>query len=93
MARPNKKHFDMYDAAKIPGIPVDITEETLGKKKGKAGVHSTLQLVQHSTASMGRFDEMRSGEPGRKIKGRKQTYKDNMGIVGEKVLWKPQITC
>jgi regulator of ribosome biosynthesis len=43
-----KKNFD---PAMLPGIPVDMTE---GKKKGKAGVRNTLQLVQHSTASMGR---------------------------------------
>ena len=84
-ARPNKKHYDMYDAAKQPGIPVDITEESTGRMKGKAGVHSTLQLVQQSTASMGRFDEMRKGEPGRKIKGRKQAYKDNISIGTDKV--------
>ena len=53
-----KKHFDMYDSAKIPGIPVDISEEGMGQKRGKSGVRSTLQLVGVSTASMGRFDEV-----------------------------------
>lgn len=40
-----------FDAASLPGIPIDIDES---KKKGKVGVRNTLQLVQHSTASMGR---------------------------------------
>lgn len=39
-----------FDPSKMPGIPVDLSN----KKKGKAGVRNTLQLVQHSTASMGR---------------------------------------
>lgn len=39
-----------FDAGSVPGIPVDLTN----KKKGKVGVRNTLQLVQHSTASMGR---------------------------------------
>ena len=37
--------------------------EYQGKKRGKEGVRSALQLAQQSTASMGRFDEMRDGEP------------------------------
>ena len=42
------------DPSEIPGIPLDIVNGT-GAKKGKEGVRKTLQLVQHSTASMGRF--------------------------------------
>lgn len=40
------------DPANTPGIPLDIKEKTA--KRGKEGVRRALQLVQHSTASMGR---------------------------------------
>lgn len=71
------------DTARVPGIPIEYQ----GKKRGKEGVRNALQLVQHSTASMGRFDEMRDGEPVRKIKGKKQSYRDNFrdGNAAEKV--------
>jgi hypothetical protein len=40
------------DPAKIPGIPVELSAKD--SKRGKDGVRRALQLVQHSTASMGR---------------------------------------
>ena len=42
------------DPEKIPGIPLDIGKD--GKaKRGRGGLKTALQLVQHSTASMGRY--------------------------------------
>jgi regulator of ribosome biosynthesis len=41
-----------FDPAKIPGIPVELSKKE--GKRGKDGVRRALQLVQHSTASMGR---------------------------------------
>ena len=84
-----KKGYDMYDAGKVPGIPAEM----VGKKRGKEGVRSALQLVQHSTASLGRFDEMRTGEPMRKIKGKKNTFKDNIGAGTDKVISQNTTAC
>lgn len=82
-----KKAYDMYDAVTVPGIPADLA----GKRRGKEGVRNTLQLVQHSTASMGRFDEMRDGEPVRKIKGKKNLFKDNIKTGTDKDVMKAQL--
>lgn len=41
-----------FDPAGVPGIPLDIKDKN--KKRGKEGIQRALQLVQHSTASMGR---------------------------------------
>lgn len=65
-----------YNPTAVPGIPLDLSSKV--QKRGKEGVMRALQLVQHSTASMGRFDEMRKGEPIRKIKGKKRSFKDNV---------------
>ena len=47
-------------------------------KRGKEGVRRALQLVQHSTASMGRFDERRKNEPEIKLSGKKRSFRDNI---------------
>lgn len=70
----------------ISGIPIDIEKKV---NKGKDRIRSTLQLVQHSTASLGRFDPKRIGEPERKIKGKKRSFEDNVGndtLSTEKVI-------
>lgn len=41
------------DVSSVPGIPLEIVKEK--SKRGKEGLRKTLQLVQHSTASMGRY--------------------------------------
>jgi regulator of ribosome biosynthesis len=79
-----------YDPESVPGIPVEFSRSN--SKRGKAGVRKALQLVQHSTASMGRFDEMRPGEPVRKISGKKRAYRDNISSLGsEKAVMKSQL--
>lgn len=65
------------DPEKIPGIPTDLG--TAKGKRGRGGLKTALQLVQHSTASMGRYDEMRPGEPLRKLSGKKRSFRDNIG--------------
>lgn len=65
-----------YDPIAVPGIPTELSKKA--PKRGREGVKRALELVQHSTASMGRFDEMRKGEPARKIKGKKRAFKDNI---------------
>ena len=74
-----------FDPSKVPGIPLDLSSSSASSsssskspKRGKEGVRRALQLVQHSTASMGRFDEMRPGEPARKMQGKKRTFRDNI---------------
>ncbi len=72
----------------MPGIPIDMESK---KKRGKEGVRRALQLVQHSTASMGRFDEYREGEPTRKMKGKKRSFKDNVGSGADRDSMKAQL--
>ena len=53
------------------GIPVDlkatkISDKIHSKKRGKESVVAALVASQRSTASLGKFDQMRDGEPERK---------------------------
>ena len=70
------------DPSSVPGIPVNLegpsSDSSATRKRGKQGVRSALQLVQHSTASMGRYDESRFGEPERRIRGKKRSFRDNL---------------
>jgi len=65
-----------------PGIPVGLEGGGAARKRGKEGLGQVLQLAQHSTASMGRFDELRKGEPALKMKGRKRSFQDNLSDLG-----------
>jgi hypothetical protein len=47
--------FCSLDPASVPGIPLDMGKNGKASKRGKNGLKSALQLVQHSTASMGRY--------------------------------------
>lgn len=49
------------------GVPVDLKSDSGDVKlRGKASTSAALQAVQRSTASLGKFDKMREGEPERK---------------------------
>ncbi|GLD98817.1 hypothetical protein PINS_up007535 [Pythium insidiosum] len=64
-------------SAKAPaGIPVELmsTDDVKAKQRGKDGTMKTLQKVQFSTASMGKFDKMREGEMERKQKGKRNKF-------------------
>jgi regulator of ribosome biosynthesis len=64
------------------GVPVDLKGEGSSKSdgpklRGKASTIAALSAVQRSTASLGKFDKMREGEPERKksmIKTKKRKY-------------------
>ncbi|TMW61161.1 hypothetical protein Poli38472_013624 [Pythium oligandrum] len=58
------------------GIPVELmnTDDTKAKQRGKEGTRKTLEKVQFSTASMGKFDKMRDGEMERKQKGKRNKF-------------------
>jgi regulator of ribosome biosynthesis len=72
------------------GVPVDLN----AKKRGKLSTVAALEAVQRSTASIGKFDKMREGEPERrktlaKMKKRKfesSTDKKVVNSEGEKSL-------
>jgi regulator of ribosome biosynthesis len=71
------------------GIPVDLPGSSKPMQKGKDGVRQALSLAQHSTASMGKFDVKRVGEPTmHKQKGtrREKVSNDNTasGLSAEK---------
>jgi hypothetical protein len=115
--------LSVSDPASVPGIPLNIdapssTASDPGPKRGKQGIRNALNLVQHSTASMGRcaiqlllfsahdltllmvfllslvlrcvrYDESRYGEPEKKLKGKKRSFRDNIAsttLTSEKVL-------
>jgi len=46
------------------GVPVDLSGKTL---RGKTSITAALKATQVSTASLGKFDKMREGEPERKM--------------------------
>lgn len=71
-----------YDPSSVPGIPLGLQSGGAPLKRGRDGVKQALQLAQHSTASMGRFDELRKGEPVLKMKGKKRSFKDNFEGLG-----------
>ena len=54
------------------GVPVDMTKKTL---RGKPSLSAALKATQASTASLGRFDKMREGEPERKFPQSKKKRK------------------
>uniref|UniRef100_K3X5D0 Ribosome biogenesis regulatory protein n=1 Tax=Globisporangium ultimum (strain ATCC 200006 / CBS 805.95 / DAOM BR144) TaxID=431595 RepID=K3X5D0_GLOUD len=58
------------------GIPVELmnTDDVKAKQRGKEGVSKTLEKVQFSTASMGKFDKMREGEKERKQTGKRNKF-------------------
>ena len=45
------------------GVPVDMHQ----KQRGKPSITSALRAAQSSTASLGKFDKMREGEPERRL--------------------------
>ena len=56
-------NLDMKNFQSQPaGIPIDMA----GKQRGKELTKAALLATQRSTASMGKFDKMREGEPERK---------------------------
>ncbi|KAG3012730.1 hypothetical protein JG687_00014783 [Phytophthora cactorum] len=63
------------------GIPVELmnTDDTKAKQRGKDGTNKTLEKVQFSTASMGKFDKMREGESERKVKGKRNHFLPTTG--------------
>ncbi|OQR98206.1 ribosome biogenesis regulatory protein [Achlya hypogyna] len=64
-------------APKTPlGIPVEMldTADKKAKQRGKEGTKAALQKVQFSTASMGKFDKMRTGEAERKQTGKRNKF-------------------
>lgn len=46
------------------GVPTDMTKDG---KRGKPSIQLALKATQVSTASLGKFDKMREGEPERKL--------------------------
>lgn len=83
------------DRHSVPvGIPVDIQNTKSGDqnqqpKRGKVSTLAALEATQRSTASLGRFDKVREGEPERKKvheKSKKRKYEsatDRKVIAGE----------
>jgi regulator of ribosome biosynthesis len=75
------------------GVPVDLKSGSgEAQKRGKVSTTAALEAVQTSTASMGKFDQMREGEPERKkamLKKKKRkfesgTSKSYHSVEGEK---------
>ncbi|CAM9455808.1 unnamed protein product [Phaeothamnion confervicola] len=47
-----------------------------GAKRGKEATKRALELAQRSTASMGKFDERRVGEPERRVRSTRRKFRD-----------------
>lgn len=83
------------DRDSVPvGVPVDIQnrksdDPTKQPKRGKTSTLAALEATQRSTASLGKFDKMREGEPERKKtleKSKKRKYEtatDRKVLSGE----------
>lgn len=60
------KQGGLKDRNTLPtGVPVDLKSES-AQLRGKASTLAALSAVQRSTASLGKFDKMREGEPERR---------------------------
>jgi len=64
------------------GVPVDFGRN--GKDRGKASTEKALRLTQRSTASLGKFDDHRAGEPEKKKAVTRRKFNDNMRKGDEK---------
>ncbi|GMF57908.1 unnamed protein product [Phytophthora fragariaefolia] len=75
------KQLAGIDGRTPAGIPVELmnTDDAKAKQRGKNGTSKTLEKVQFSTASMGKFDKMRDGESERKIKGKRNHFLPTTG--------------
>lgn len=83
------------DRDSVPvGVPVDVFNRKTGNAKqpamrGKPSTIAALEATQRSTASLGKFDKMREGEPERKkvnSKAKKRKYEtatDRKVLTGE----------
>jgi len=73
-AREEGKEGGRIDRMAVPpsGVPVDLRrtkgtdDSTQSRQRGKASTLNALAATQRSTASLGKFDKMREGEPERK---------------------------
>jgi regulator of ribosome biosynthesis len=77
-----KKGGDIDRKNVLPtGVPVDLKNgSSEARKRGKVSTNAALEAVQRSTASMGKFDQMREGEPDRKralSKMKKRKFESN----------------
>jgi len=62
-ARVTGREGGSSDTVPIAGLPIDLSK---GQKRGKELTKAALLATQRSTASLGKFDQMREGEPDRK---------------------------
>jgi regulator of ribosome biosynthesis len=69
------------------GVPVDLKDSTGEVKlRGKTSTMAALSAVQRSTASLGKFDKMREGEPERKKTLTKMKKRKYESATDKKVL-------
>lgn len=81
LSRDNEKQIGLVAPV---GVPVDMIDSGDGRsnaKRGKPSIQLALKATQVSTASLGKFDKMREGEPERQLgkssgKKRKQLVSD-----------------
>ncbi|KAL3944705.1 MAG: hypothetical protein SGBAC_001220 [Bacillariaceae sp.] len=83
-SRKSGKNGGNMDRGNVPpsGLPVDLKGNNGdSRKRGKVSTNAALEAVQRSTASMGKFDQMREGEPERKkvlSKLKKRKFESNI---------------
>lgn len=62
----SRQHEQSLGILAPAGVPVDMMKSTNGKR-GKPSIALALKATQVSTASLGKFDKMREGEPERHL--------------------------
>jgi hypothetical protein len=83
----SREHERQAGIAAPAGVPIEMMKSTTGtgttstKLRGKQSIQLALQATQVSTASLGKFDKMREGEPERKLE--KHTKKRKL-LLSEK---------
>lgn len=68
---------DLQPGGKKSNADVTAAPRTDSKQRGQASTLAALRATQHSTASLGKFDRMREGEPERKKSNVKPKRKSN----------------
>lgn len=79
---------------KINGVESNYSQLTKKSKNVviKEELKNALQIVQHSSQSLGRFDKARIGEPDKKLSSRKRVFRDNFqNLDNEKNVMKSQL--
>mmetsp|Transcript_14235 Transcript_14235/g.20128 ORF Transcript_14235/g.20128 Transcript_14235/m.20128 type:complete len:350 (-) Transcript_14235:20-1069(-) len=80
------KHLAQKSEPNLAGIPIDMNSgrDQGQPKRGQKNTRKALKMVQISTASMGKFDQQRRGEPAREKVATKSKSKHTNAFISSK---------